>query len=425
LPSSPGVYWFLDANGKVIYVGKAKNLANRLKSYSLLNHLLPKTKQLVAHAQAVKYHILKSEFEALLVEATLIQAYQPHYNILLKDDKSPLYIVITNETYPRVLAIRKNDRQKYRIVREFGPFPSSTKVKEVLKITRRIFPFCTATPNEKKHHHACFYVHLNLCPGACTAAISPEKYQLIIDDIGKFLTGKHQEIVNDYRQKIQTAIEEEAFEVAQQYKTRIEAITYIHSHYQYQKQDSQLPNLTNDVATQKILQLKKILKDHGLSIAKIDRIEGYDVANIQGVDAAVSMVVSTHGQPDHDSYRHFSIKTLKTPNDVGMLKEAITRRFHHPEWGIPDLIMIDGGKPQLKAVLSIMTTSIPVVSLAKHPDRLLIATNKSPVTITTYKLDPTNPGSQLLIALRDEAHRFSRRLHHHRHHQRLFETSTI
>ncbi len=415
------MYWFLDAAGKVIYVGKAKNLHNRLKSYSLLNHLLPKTKQLVAHTQAVKYQILGSELEALLVEAELIQTYQPHYNILLKDDKSPLYIITTKETYPRVLAVRKGDRQNYPIRRSFGPFPSGRQVKEVLKITRRLFPFCTASKTDQIHHRACFYVHLNLCPGACTGVISPEKYTQQIQSLELFLAGKHQAIIKEFTQAITVAARQEAYETAAALKTKIEALKYIQAHYQYQKSDQPLPNLTNDLNTQKITELKRLLKTHGLSIPQLSRIEGYDVANLQGQAAAVSMVVNSNGAPDHDAYRHFTIKTLQTPNDVGMLKEAVSRRLHHSEWGLPDLIMIDGGKPQLKAIASVLTSHIPLVSLAKHPDRLLILTNYRTPNIITVKLDPHQPASQLLIALRDEAHRFSRRLHHHHLETNLFD----
>ncbi len=413
------MYWFLDAAGNVIYVGKAKNLNNRLRSYSHLKHLSPKTNQLVQSAAAVKYTILDSEWTALLTEAELIQLYQPHFNILLKDDRSPLYIITTKETYPRVLAVRKSERQSYPIRRSFGPFSSSFQVKEVLKIARKIFPYCTAP--QTKQLKKCFYVHLGLCPGACNHTISPAEYQQNIANLELFLQGKHHSIIKDLTAKISQASESQAYEIAAKLKQKIDAITYVVNRYRSKNLEQPLPNITQDNGIHRTKELMRLLKEHGLTCPKLDRIETYDVANLQGTSAAVSMVVATRGNANHDQYRHFSIKTLHTPNDVGMLKEAIIRRQQHPEWGIPDLIVVDGGKPQIKAVSQILSWSIPVVGIAKQPDRLLIPVKTNPSTITSVVLSPNHPAGQLIITMRDEAHRFSRRLHHQKNQKKMFE----
>src|SRR5260221_143848 len=174
LPSSPGVYWFLDENDNVLYVGKAKNLKNRIASYKQWKTTFGKTRKLVFHAKQLKFSVLESELEALLVETELIRTHQPQYNILLKDDKSPLYVQVTDEDFPRVLTIRKKEIDKGQVKGTIlGPFPSAFQLNEVLNIARRIFPWC----NGGKNSRPCFYYHLDLCPGACVGEISAENYQ--------------------------------------------------------------------------------------------------------------------------------------------------------------------------------------------------------------------------------------------------------
>ena len=170
VPATPGVYWFMQS-GKVIYVGKAKNLKNRLNSYCQLARLDPKTKLMLQTADRLKFKTLTSEIEAILTESQLIKLYQPRFNLILKDDKSPVYLTITKEAYPRILITRQTGT--------FGPFSSSRTLRQILERLRHIFPFCNASPAQKMHHQACFYFHLNLCPGACTGIITPKDYQKI------------------------------------------------------------------------------------------------------------------------------------------------------------------------------------------------------------------------------------------------------
>jgi len=162
-PTKPGVYWFKDSKNNILYVGKAKNLKNRLTSYQLKNNLVGKTKLLIQNTTSVGFTLLKSELQALILEARIIKALKPKYNIRLKDDKSPLYIVITKETFPRVFPVHKNKLRNYKleISNWYGPFPSGFKTRSVLKVLRRIFPFCNATPAQKKTLKACFYSHIN------------------------------------------------------------------------------------------------------------------------------------------------------------------------------------------------------------------------------------------------------------------------
>lgn len=409
MPSSPGVYWFLDKNNHVIYVGKAKNLSNRLQSYAS-SHVSAKVSQLVRVATQVKYQVLDSELEALFIEAQLIHLHQPQYNSLLKDDKSPLYIIITKEQFPRVLTVRKNEitSHQYIVKKAFGPFSSSTQVKEVIKLVRRLFPFCNQTRSETKNK-ACFYFHLGLCPGVCTHTISSTEYIQNIRHLELFLSGKFKSVISEMKKIINQLSTEMRFEEANQYKVKIDAIVYVVSHYHTKKLDEPLPQLTGNQNNFMNLELLRFLQNKGVSLPKINRIEAYDVANIQGKSPAVSMVVSIDGELKPSEYRYFSIKTLNTPHDVGMLKEAYTRRQNHPEWGIPDLILVDGGKGQINAIRKCIIWKIPIIGIAKHPDRLIIP-NIDNQEYSSYMLNPNQPAHQLIIILRDEAHRFARKL---------------
>src|SRR5258708_1829014 len=173
LPSSPGVYWFLGKEDNVLYVGKAKNLKRRVLQYATLQDDRPQISTLVTTASDIKWEVEESELQALLVEAALIKSYQPPFNILLKDDKSSLYIALTHEDFPKVLIMRKPELLRQReSVTSFGPYQSAYKVKQVVELARSIFRWCDrpvapGTPNTKP----CFYTHIGLCSGACTGSV--------------------------------------------------------------------------------------------------------------------------------------------------------------------------------------------------------------------------------------------------------------
>lgn len=416
MPSSPGVYWFLNADNQVLYVGKAKNLNHRLRSYSHTKQLLPKTKQLVQQTTSVHYQELDNELTALLIEAELIRTYQPTYNVLLKDDKSPLYIIITKAAFPQVYAVRKTElTTKGPLLRSFGPFPSTRQVKKVLTLARKLFPWCNAKKTNPPK--ACFYHHLNLCPGVCINSISTSAYKATIRQLMLFLEGKHKRIINALTKQLMQAAKTQDFETAAQLKTQIEAITYVVTHYR-STQTHPLPQLTQDVNQERLIDLKRLLKQSQIPITTLNRIEMYDVATLSGQSSTASMVVAENGQLNPGEYRHFTINTITKVDDFAMMKQAISRRLKHREWPFPDLIVVDGGKPQIQAVKSILTTAIPLIGLAKKPDRFIL-----PIAPKTYKTipiqDQTQPAAQLLIQLRNEAHRFARRLHHRHTNRRL------
>lgn len=400
LPQSPGVYWFINKERQVIYVGKAKNLKNRLSSYALISKTDSKTQAMLNEAQQVKFKVLDSEIESLLIEAELINTYQPHYNILLKDDKSPLYINITKEEFPRVLLDRKKQ------FTSFGPFTSSTQAKSILHFARRIFPFCNATPKQKANNKTCFYYHLKLCPGACCGQISPSDYSQIIDNLKLFLSGKKKRLIQQLNRQIKAYAQGQLYEQAAQVRDQLQSLQALLA--PRSAPEINLPTLTQDKHAEQLKHLNRILR-RLFSLPgefPLSRIEGYDISNLQGQKATGSLVVLTNGQIDKSQYRRFKIRSLQTPNDPAMIKEVLTRRVKHSQWPTPNLIVVDGGITQLKAAQSVIPWNIPLVGLAKHPDHLVTINKK-------LKLDPKNPGTKLLQTLRDESHRFAKSYHSH------------
>lgn len=403
-PQAPGVYWFLNQKKQVIYVGKAKNIKTRLASYRLIQDKSPKTLELINQTKSVKFLTTGSEFEALLLEAELINTYQPHYNILLKDDKSLLYIVITKETYPCVLTARKNRFNHYPKASFYGPYQSAAKTCQVLKILRRIFPFCNATAKDKLHHRACFYSHLNLCPGACTGQISPQVYAQNIRHLKLLLNGRISALITNLKSKLKTESKLQQFEQAAVLRDQILALQTLNQ--PQTGPDLTLPVLSEDVDQEKLLHLRRLLKQFIClpSSYPLTRIEAYDVSHLQGKNPTGSMVVFANGRPALDQYRIFKIQSLTTPDDLKMLQEVLSRRLQHHEWGIPNLIVVDGGKTQVKAVAKVIPLNIPLVGLTKNPDRLVIAGK-------THPLPVNNPAAGLLQHLRNESHRFAKKLH--------------
>lgn len=402
---------------------------------------------MVHKAQRLQFEVLDSELEALLIEAELIRIHQPPTNILLKDDKTPLYIHITDEEFPRVLTIRKKEIDAGRYSGTIlGPYPSGYKVTEVLKIVRKIFPWCNQQRYKVVKKQACFYHHLDLCPGVCVGEIDAQTYQDTIKELVLFLKGKKKQVITDLKQSMKTYAETQQYEKAAKVRDTIQKIENVTKQTYRLKPDVMLPLLTDSIAEDGTLQLRKMLRDH-FSLPRqyqLKRIEGYDVSNNQGTNAAVSMVTFIDGKPDKSEYKLFNIRGLNTPNDYYMLKEATVRRQNHPEWGRPDLVLIDGGKGQLRGVISEWTWDTPVISIAKDPDRLLfpqIVHKGQPVgysqkqaqraassahrdyslTWHEIKLPPEHPVLRLMQQVRDESHRFSKKQHHRRQLRTLFE----
>ncbi len=441
LPSSAGVYWFLDEHNLVLYVGKAKNLKKRVQSYTRFGQLSNRIRQLVKVATIVKFKELPSELEALLTEAELIRRYQPQYNVLLKDDKSPLYIHITNEIYPRVIQVRKKEISNSNLKGTvLGPFPSAYKVKEVLQLVRKIFPWCNHAGNLEPSNHKtkltpCFYYHIDQCSGACIGKISPQEYQENINQLITFLKGKKSVVTTQLKKELEEAIAAENFEAAAIYRDKLALINEVTQPKKILKPELTTPGLTAKIEQDGVIYLQDMLSVH-LGLPKkfpLERIEGYDVSNTMGTNPSVAMVTFIDGVADPANYRLFNIRSIQTPNDYQMMREAISRRQNNQQWGVPDLLVIDGGKGQVRAALSVWGWQAPLIGLVKNPDRLILPLlDWSSKTEGSYfdlknlqylelKLQETNPALKLLQRVRNEAHRFSKKQHTKRRLKSMFE----
>lgn len=402
------MYIFQDQKRNLIYVGKSKLLKSRVNSYfTSKKYLSPKTKLLVEQITRVDVIVTESEFEAILLEARLIRTLMPKYNSQLRDDKSPLYIYITDDVYPKVILVRKTDLSEMTDKNIFGPFLSARQAASILKTARRIFPFCSKT---QANHRPCFYTHLGLCPGACVQQISPIIYHQTIKNLKLFLSGKVSQVKKNVKAEMLEQSSRQDFESAETSKQKLLALEALTKYsvgddvmIKYQPID-----WTAD--------LRNLLMNHGINLAKDNsRIEGYDISNLQGRQATASMVVFTNGQENKNEYRQFRIRSLWTPDDPRMIVETLTRRLNHSEWNRPDLILIDGGVPQLAAIQrefrcrELIGDKIPFIGLAKENEDIVIPTELDYVHL---RLPKDNPGLLLLMRIRDEAHRFARRYHH-------------
>lgn len=384
IPHKPGVYTYKDSKGSVLYVGKAIDLYSRVASY-FNKDVLPKTVALVEKIASIDTIIVESELEALILEANLIKKNLPPFNVRLLDDKDYLYIGLTREDFPKVVTLRRMDLGKMK--KYWGPFPSTRTVRDSLKLLRRVFPWCAG-----KGRRACFYYHLGLCPGACTGVISKQDYNKIIRNFSKFLDGEKQELVEDLTKEMMKASENQRFEQAGEIKKMLSGINYM---TQTNRVSSYLQN-PNFLEDERMLALQQLQKD--LNLSKLpERVEGYDISNIAGKEAVGSMVVLTNGEIDKSQYRKFKIHITGRPNDVAMHKEMLSRRLKHSEWPLPDLIIVDGGRGQARAV----KLTIPIFGLAKRMEWLY------PPEGEVIKLPRKSLSLKLLQRLRDESHRFA------------------
>jgi excinuclease ABC subunit C len=423
LPTRPGIYIYRNAKGDVIYVGKAKSLRHRVGSY-FHSDLDPvsKTAALVSNIHSLEHIEVGSEFEALILEAELIKKYRPKYNIMLKDDKSYLYIVIrqavTDEKikYLRVETARKTDLEKIKGLKEvFGPYPDGRTAKEILRMLRKVFPYADCSDGKfsryRKLKNPCLFGHLGLCLAPCVNN-TPEDIRKInksINSIKKILLGKSSEIIVDFKKLMDAYSKNEDYEEAARLRDILAKFNYLSQDFKLPEEYIENPYLVSDLLKNSLEEIKAALP---VITTLPNRIECFDIANISGKDAVASMVVATDGRIDKSQYKRFKIKLKDEPDDFNMMREVLTRRLKRTDWPKPDFILLDGGKGQLSTILSVMDElqiHIPVSGLAKKNETLVYRNND---VFFEVKLPEDNQGMRLLIQLRNEAHRFAQAYHH-------------
>lgn len=381
----------------MIYVGKAKSLKNRVSSYFQPPvRLGPKTSLLVENIANIDHIPVASETEALLLESRLIKKFKPQFNIISKDDKSPYYIHITRETYPKPVI---NHRPEDCLA---GPFLNAQIPGRILKQFRRVAPYCVAPRPVRK---PCFYSHLGLChpcPGEIIDVGGQASYKTNVTRLKRLINGSFKAVSQSLHSEMLEASKHQEFEKATQLRDQLKALDHLLHQPISPDEYLQNPNLVQDTRNEAVSSLQQLL-----SMEKLSRIEMYDNAHLSGTAATAAMVVSIDGELVHRLYRHYRIKTAPGNSDVDMMKEIITRRLKRKDWPDPDLIVLDGGKPQLLAGEG---SPFPVIALAKRLETIIIKTPDGKY----IEINPPDgyPALRLLQSMRDEAHRFSRRLHH-------------
>lgn len=417
MPESPGIYVFFK-NTKPIYVGKAINIKRRVTSYFDLD-LEPKTSRMISEADSISFIQVTSELEALLLEARLIRKYMPQYNIAAKDDKHPLYILITKEKYPRVITARKGG-DKIPNLAFFGPFPASNNVRTVLRMLRRIFPFS----DHKIGSRGCLYSHIGLCkpcPNEIENLKTPSErvnarkiYLQNIRRIKAVLSGKFDGVKKELGREMDLLSKGQKYEEAAEIRNKIKSLDYITQPQIPTEFFMQNPNLYEDIRRRELKDLSKILNRFSMNVGSLARVECFDIAHLAGTNPTASMVTFVKGDADKEFYRHFKIRQTKGGSDVDSLREVIKRRINHlADWGKPDVIIVDGGKPQVSVfVRELQDYGIPVVGLAKRFETLVIPVRDgATLNLKEYKV-PRGNALNFVQRIRDEAHRFARRYHH-------------
>lgn len=395
IPSSPGVYIYKNSDNKIIYVGKAINLKKRVTQYFQRDDALgPKTLQLVSNIAKIDYQVVGSEIEALILESSLIKQYRPKYNSQLKDDKSYIYITISKDKIPLIKPAFKSSLNSKSLF--YGPFPDSSAVKSLLKTIRVIFPFYSSHHGPKK----CLYCHLNLCPGP-----NPDikEYKKNINKIKNILKGNFSRLISKLNKEMVTFSKSQNFEMAKVRRDQINALSYVISGWRNINNLYQKVDLEEDRVGKALRELKNILSPYFCDLKNINKIEAFDISNLGSKYFVGSMAVFQNGNIDKDQYRKFKIYSKVTQDDQFMIKEIVYRRLKHPEWTYPDLILVDGGKPQVSAA-SFVIKNIPIIGLAKKQEIIIIKTATNWVEINLPK---NSPSLLLLQRLRDEAHRFA------------------
>lgn len=396
LPEYPGVYFFVDATETILYIGKATSLRDRVKSYFIQDMLEtrgPKIELMMPKITKIGFRKTDSVLEALLLESELIKKVQPPYNTSAKDDKSYNQVVITKETYPRVLVVRSRDiaqgKFDFPIKYSFGPFPDGGGLREAMKIIRRLFPFrdkCTPyeelTEKMRAKARPCFSAQIGLCPGVCTGKIDARAYAEILRHLRLFFSGKKNTVLKSLEKSMLQAAQEQRFEEAQSIKKVLFGLKHI-----------------EDIA----------LVKNDLGEGERHRIEAFDVAHILGESAVGVMTVVQNSRIQPSEYRQFKLRAKHNGNDLTSLEEILRRRFAHPEWPFPELVVVDGGEVHVhlaEKILAELAIGIPVLSVVKderHRPRAVLGIE---TLAERFK-------KEILLA-NNEAHRFAITFHRKR-----------
>jgi excinuclease ABC subunit C len=380
LTRSPGVYFHKSATGEVIYVGKAAVLKNRVRQYFQSTRDMDiKTRALVAEIHDTDWVETESEIDALFLESEMVKRYMPRYNILLRDDKSQTFVRIDMKSqWPHVEFTRNpaDDGAEY-----FGPYYNGFAVKKAMRYLRKTFPYYTKAPSNDRPD---LDVHLGLSPQPGTTS---EEYKSILRNLIRYLKGERVALVRELERDMKAAAGLHAFEKAVVLRNKLNNLRELQRRIMFG--DKEFLNISKDKA---LGDLRELL---GLSTSLV-RIEGYDISHMSGTNVVASMVVFTNGVSDRANYRKFKAR-IEHNDDVYNMHETISRRFSEKNvkaWGMPDLLLIDGGKGQLDAALRAMEergVRVPAISIAKREEEIVVHRSRSHISDEMILELMTNP----------------------------------
>ncbi len=425
-PKSPGVYLMKDAEGRVLYVGKAKDLRARVGSYfqpsaDLLNTRGPDIARMITHVIDVDFLETESEVDALLKESRLIKDIQPPFNVQLKDGKTFPYIEITaGDDFPGVFVTRTPRLKGSKL---YGPFTSVTALRDAMSALQKAFRFRTCEldirhgDESRRYFRPCLLHAIKQCTAPCADLISKEEYRADIGRLKKFMASKRSILLRQMKRDMETASKDLRFEDAAKLRDQIKGIESL--------------AMSGDVRSD--VQPEVFYVDPGVGLTKLADLLGLDapprsmecldIAHIQGQETVGGLACFIDGKPFKGGYKRYRIRTVEGIDDYAAIREVITRRYRYAAEGdelYPDVIVIDGGLGQLHAAqeafepLSVQPPM--VVSLAKREEEIYIQARSAPV-----RLPRNNPALKLLQQIRDEAHRFAQHYHHILRSKRTFD----
>lgn len=412
-PTTPGVYLMKDAKGRVIYVGKAVNLRSRAASY--FNKLAAedrRTADLVTAIKDIDFLEADSEVDALLLEARLIKDIQPQFNQELKDDKTFPYLeIFTREDFPRVEFTRTPSQRGTKL---YGPFTNAKKLRGTIAVLQKIFRFRTcsldiAEGDERwKWFRPCLLHSIKQCTAPCNLRINKDEYRKDIRRLILFLDGKKAALLKELREEMQQAAKALQFETAGRLRDDLAALESLN--LRGNLADHAQPEVFYIDPQKGLAGLKKIFKLADLP----RRIEGVDIAHLQGGETVASLVQFIDGLPFKHGYKRFRIRTVTGVDDFASIREVVSRRLgrlRDEGEPFPDILLIDGGKGQLSAALEAMQilqiTPPFTVSLAKREEEIYVPDEDEPRRLSKHSY-----ALRLLQYVRDEAHRFAQHYHH-------------
>lgn len=426
LPTGPGVYFHKSHSGEILYVGKAANLRNRVRQYFQNNRYRePKTNLLVNEINDIDWIEVETEADALFLEAEMVRRYMPRYNILLRDDKSMQYVRIDYKSdYPTVRLVRRplDDKAEY-----FGPYVSGVPIKRALRYLRKAFPYAISKSLNQKR--VSLEYHLGLDPGLEEGRTNLKEYRTNLRKLMQYLKGGRVSLIKQIEKEMKAAARSKDFESAAKLRNQLFSLQELSRQILFSDREQQ--DISKDHALVELAQLLGLPKPPR-------RIEGFDISHVQGTHNAASMVVFVNGVPDKAAYRKFKMRSGGN-NDFAHMNETLTRRLRDDnvrKWGLPDLILIDGGRGQLQSGLRARDNcdrAIAMIGLAKKREEIVIHKSASLPGIDLGALVQTATGQRayvkeselfiniqlpdssnivkLLQRIRDESHRFALSYH--------------